>query len=216
MSQPIWKFVANLGDADPITYGGFFVFTDETGVYAPEAELLEEPTEDFKLWSVSRFPLENCTFASDINPPKRYFFTEEELAVAKRKAMDHGDVPYKDMVTAYLTIQYKRPIGCEYSKTRGWYITAKPGEKLDSPGVLSDNAFHPTHAVWFNDDLQTLADQVDLELEELVLKFVGDDPIQRAMAWREVASYWGAYELDHDPLSLKKREVKERYKDVLK
>jgi hypothetical protein len=36
--QPVWKFVANLGDANPLEYGGFFVFEDETGVYPAEAE----------------------------------------------------------------------------------------------------------------------------------------------------------------------------------
>lgn len=39
--QPAWKFIANLGDASPLEHGGFFVYQDETGVYAPEARYLE-------------------------------------------------------------------------------------------------------------------------------------------------------------------------------
>lgn len=35
-NQPVWKFVANPGDANPIDHGGLFVLVDETGVYPPE------------------------------------------------------------------------------------------------------------------------------------------------------------------------------------
>jgi hypothetical protein len=213
MSQPIWKFVVNLGDTDPIENGGYFVFTDETGVYPPEVELLEEPAEDSKTWTVYRFVLENCTFASDIEPPARYYFTKAELKVAKRKAMDHGTVPYNDMVTAHLMIQYKRPV--TYDVNRGWYITRQKGEFLDSPGILSDNPSHPTNAVWFDKYLEEIADTLNMELEDLVLMFVGDDPVERAMAWREVAQHWGPHELDSYPITLTKREAKARYKDIL-
>lgn len=44
--QPQWKRIANLGDVNPIKYGGFFVYKDRTGVYAPEVELLESPDSD--------------------------------------------------------------------------------------------------------------------------------------------------------------------------
>lgn len=57
-NQPKWKLVANLGDVNPLDYGGYFVYVDETGVYDPEAELLVEPSDDKYL--VYRFPLERC------------------------------------------------------------------------------------------------------------------------------------------------------------
>jgi hypothetical protein len=214
MSQPEWKCVANLGDVNPIDHGGFFVFVDKTGHYAPEVEILEVPDEDSekRRWTVYRFCLEDCTFASDINPPDRCYFTKDEMRFIHRKAAEHGSLPYREMVTALMLVHYKRPIGNDVN--RGWYITAKPGEMLDSPGVLSENAFHPTNAAWFNDDLDTLAEQLGVELVELVHMFVGDDPIERARAWREVAAHWGAHELDHDPLTLTKREVEKRYKNV--
>ena len=69
MSQPKWKLVANLGDVNPIDHGGYFVYEDETGVYPPEAELLEveEDEDNGKLsWTISRFILEPCTFASPV------------------------------------------------------------------------------------------------------------------------------------------------------
>jgi hypothetical protein len=37
-NQPKWRFLANLGDVSPVEYGGYFIFTDDTGVYPPEAE----------------------------------------------------------------------------------------------------------------------------------------------------------------------------------
>lgn len=46
--DPNWKFTANLGDANPLDHGGLFLYVDETNVYPPELELLEEPPEDSK------------------------------------------------------------------------------------------------------------------------------------------------------------------------
>jgi hypothetical protein len=63
VSQPVWNFVANLGDASPIEHGGLFLYEDETGVYQPELEKLEEPTEGgfgpgFKGWTIRRVTLD--------------------------------------------------------------------------------------------------------------------------------------------------------------
>lgn len=46
MSQPVWKYLGNLGDRHPIEYGGLFVYKDTTGVYGFEMEKLEEPCDD--------------------------------------------------------------------------------------------------------------------------------------------------------------------------
>jgi hypothetical protein len=60
--QPTWKLIANLGDVNPIEYGGYFVYRDETGTYTEEAELLLEPPEDAteERWTVYRVPLDRC------------------------------------------------------------------------------------------------------------------------------------------------------------
>ena len=62
--QPIWKLIANLRDASPIDHGGYFVFEDETGVYAPEGEWLEAPDSEDEggTWKSYRFTLKRCTF----------------------------------------------------------------------------------------------------------------------------------------------------------
>lgn len=65
-NQPVWKLIANLGDVNPVDYGGLFVYQDETGVYPPEVELLESPDDDEGNWIAYRFILEPCTFINGI------------------------------------------------------------------------------------------------------------------------------------------------------
>lgn len=55
MSQPDWEFVANLGDANPLEEGGFFVYRDKTGVYPPEAEMYDP--ERRQAWRLLLEPL---------------------------------------------------------------------------------------------------------------------------------------------------------------
>lgn len=68
MSQPIWKRVANLGDASPLEHGGYFVYEDQTGVYAPEAEYFQpnEDEDDDAPVNVYRFVLEPCTYIDGV------------------------------------------------------------------------------------------------------------------------------------------------------
>lgn len=60
--QPIWQFVANLGDVHPIDHGGYFVYRDTTGVYSDQAELLlvdeSAETDSGDEWTVYRFDLD--------------------------------------------------------------------------------------------------------------------------------------------------------------
>ena len=58
MTQPIWRYVANLGDMTPLDYGGMFLYVDKTGVYAPELVRLE-PLVDGK-YEVRRVCLDRC------------------------------------------------------------------------------------------------------------------------------------------------------------
>jgi hypothetical protein len=65
-TQPSWKLLANLGDVNPVEYGGYFVYVDETAVYASEGEILCEPSDDVDpdtataRWTVYRFSLDQC------------------------------------------------------------------------------------------------------------------------------------------------------------
>jgi len=61
MSQPKWTFVTNLGDENPLEYGGLFLYRDETGVYPEEIERVEPWTDDDEgglRWEVQRTVLE--------------------------------------------------------------------------------------------------------------------------------------------------------------
>ncbi len=101
-AQPEWKLVAQLGDANPIEYGGYFVYVDETGVYPPEAELLDAPDCDEKQrWNVYRFILEPCTFINGIlsdnrfHPDKPAWFADRLHAVA-----GYCDFDMEEMISA--------------------------------------------------------------------------------------------------------------------
>lgn len=73
-------------------------------------------------------------------------------------------------------------------------------------GVLSDNQFHPKHPVWFQDSLQTLADNFGEPLEWIVERFLSADPMERAFAWVEVAQHHGFDELDSEPFTMSPAE----------
>lgn len=44
--QPKWKAIGHVGDIDPISYGGGFVYEDSTGVYCPEIAYFEPATDE--------------------------------------------------------------------------------------------------------------------------------------------------------------------------
>ena len=70
--QPKWKLVVQLGDVNPIDYGGYFVYEDETGVYEPEAELLDSAETDDGTWIVHRFSLDRCKMVESFLVPHKY------------------------------------------------------------------------------------------------------------------------------------------------
>ena len=70
--QPRWKMLANLGDVNPVEYGGYFIYQDMTGVYPAEGEWLEAPGSDDDVWRVYRFILDKCTFVNGILSDNKY------------------------------------------------------------------------------------------------------------------------------------------------
>ena len=66
-NQPAWKCVAQLGDVNPLDYGGLWVLIDTTGVYSPEGELYDVNTQ-----RVYRFILEDCTFTHGVLSDNKY------------------------------------------------------------------------------------------------------------------------------------------------
>lgn len=47
-NQPEWEMIENIGDVNPLDYGGGFVFRDKTGVYPEELEILEVDEEKLR------------------------------------------------------------------------------------------------------------------------------------------------------------------------
>jgi hypothetical protein len=86
--QPQWKRIANLGDVNPVEYGGYFVYTDRTKVYPPEAELLRTPDDGGEGWTIHRFILDRCTFVDGVLSDNAYhpelptWFAKDLAAVA--------------------------------------------------------------------------------------------------------------------------------------
>jgi hypothetical protein len=77
-NQPHWRMLDNLGDVNPVDYGGFFVYVDRTGVYAPEVELLESPDSDDapEGWDVYRACIEK-------DPTRQWWYDRlSEVAVS--------------------------------------------------------------------------------------------------------------------------------------
>lgn len=158
MSQPDWECIAQLGDADPIDHGGYWILRDKTGVYPEEAELLVVPDNEDGEYTIYRFTLEPCTYVN---------------------------------------------------------------------GVLSDNKFHPDHAAWWAGTekerkfrpqdttyLKNIADFIGMDVDELAGHFCSEDALQRATGYRAVGDYHGFDNLDNYPLTMKRREVKARYKEL--
>lgn len=96
-TQPTWRISANLGDANPLDYGGYFVMVDETGQYDPEAELLVPDDDDGeeKRWTVYRFVLEPCTFTDGVlsdnayHPESPAWFADSLDRIASSVGMEH-------------------------------------------------------------------------------------------------------------------------------
>lgn len=109
--QPKWKLLANLGDANPLDHGGYFIFTDETGVHEDEAEWLEEPrivdnsdNEETDIYEVRRFTLDRCSYVDGILSDNKFhrdhhawFATPESEKVNRPQ-----DTTYLSNLTAFM------------------------------------------------------------------------------------------------------------------
>ena len=59
-------------------------------------------------------------------------------------------------------------------------------------GVLSDNEFHPTSPAWFSEDIDHVSNCCGYRNKfELIKLLCSADPIDRAMGYRDLISYYG-------------------------
>lgn len=104
MSQPKWKYLTNLGDASPLDHGGYFIFEDETGVYAAEAEYLEVQEDcggDPDGGTAYRFNLDKCTYIDGVlsdnkfHPEHPAWFAKDLQTIADSFDMTVAEVAAK-------------------------------------------------------------------------------------------------------------------------
>lgn len=69
--QPVWTFVDNLGDANPLEYGGYFIYRDETGVHPEQAEYLI-PIEEDGTYTIYRIVLDRLKLVDGYLVPYEY------------------------------------------------------------------------------------------------------------------------------------------------
>lgn len=93
MSQPEWECIAQLGDASPLEYGGYWIFRDKTGVYCEEAERLDVGTEEGDGGTAYRFILEKCTWVNGVlsdnqfHPGHPAWFAQPETEVRRTTSL---------------------------------------------------------------------------------------------------------------------------------
>ena len=73
--QPNWKFIGHIGDVDPITYGGGFVYTDATGVYAPEMTWFEPAPDEQWHETESDTPLQEYRIMLEKEPQSEWWYS---------------------------------------------------------------------------------------------------------------------------------------------
>lgn len=104
--QPEWEFVANLGDVTPLDYGGAFLYRDKTGVYDPQLEILVEPGESQKHYTLYRFDVEPCTYQDGVlsdNPshPNQPAWFDNGVRELEQIA-DYQGMSKFELITAFL------------------------------------------------------------------------------------------------------------------
>lgn len=73
--QPDWEFIANLGDMNPLEYGGYFIYKDKTGVYPERADVILPPSEHMTgetLNEIYRIEIERLKLVEGYLVPVRY------------------------------------------------------------------------------------------------------------------------------------------------
>ena len=187
MSQPIWKFLVNLGD-DDINCGGRRVYVDETGVYPPEVEVLEPPTDD-DFAAASRECQDACE--SDDSSDCEGCCGDDHCEHCPPGAK------LKWSVQRYALERLKLVEGCLVS------INYRP----DYPHPLK------SYVEWFASSLGRIAGAVGTTRQELVDALCSDDPRRLANAFEAIEGYHGLDNFDSYPSTYTRAEIVRRYSD---
>ena len=135
-NQPVWKLIANLGDRNPIDYGGYFVYRDTTGVYTEEAEMLIAPDNDdgAGTWQVYRFILDKCTWRKSTGTLSDNKFHPEMCAWFAQRESARKTRPQD---TSYLS-GVASSIGTSLSELRALFCSDNPLDRAHAYRAIGD------------------------------------------------------------------------------
>jgi hypothetical protein len=173
-NQPVWKRLTSTDDCQ--------VFTDETGVYAPEMELAQEIFDsaessecpDCKGENTSDCENPDC-YGGKIDPARKFELYRFPLDKLKIVVADG---------TAYMVPE-------PYNET--W------------PHAVSQ------YVEWFDDSLPAIAACCGTTETAMSIALTSDDIMARAWAYRDIGSYHGFMNLDAYPLTLTEKELNKRW-----
>lgn len=131
-NQPVWKCIAQLGDATPLDYGGYWIFVDTTGVYPPEAEYLIAGETASESSMSYRFSLDACTFYWGILSDNKYH--PEMSAWFAKPEWERLNRPQD---TTYLT-DVCRSMDCELIELIGMFVSDNPIKRADAYRTIGD------------------------------------------------------------------------------
>ena len=130
--------------------------------------------------------------------------------------IDHGGfLVLKNKETESFSVEEVCPIEDYDSRQERWEVRRFDLERhtyID--GVLSDNEFHPDSPAWYAEDIPAIAICIGCQPEDLIAWFCSDNPVEQALGYRAIASYWGMTNFDSYPLSLNREEVEQRYRSA--
>lgn len=191
MSQPVWKFIQNLGDASPLEYGGLFVYIDETGVYAPECTVIE--CDD-----AAANEIQSCGDCEDDSAPCE---RHKSLVCWReyRVTLDRCTLTANEDGTYFLSDNQFHPLQAAWFATPEEYRATRPQDTTYLSNVVDYAGFE--------------------SIDELRSAFCSEDPLERAQAYRAVWDYHGIENFDSYPLEWRAEqynEVHARFADECK
>lgn len=166
-NQPKWHCVANLGDVNPLEYGGAFVLIDATGVYPPELHVWDEPTGEpakeveYLGWE------DQCTTEEGEKPEELLTWitgTIDSTQKWTRHVVILDRCTYQNQILSDNKYHPNQP---------AWWFNEGSLDKAPMADLARFNGTDP---------------------QQLIYRFCSIDPIERAQAYLMVMQYYGPQE----------------------
>ncbi len=179
-------YIANMGDASPLDYGGLFVYVDADG--RASMELLE--VDEQLLSAVEREADEREAYVEDAR--------ERALPIPQLSPLVER-APY--------TVYRVDVDPCTYVNG----VLSDNPYHADSPAWFAGTDDRMRERPQDTTYLSRVADFIGADVDELIAEFCSADILTRASAWRAVYDYHGWANGDSYPIHLTRAEARERY-----